>query len=56
MKRDRTLYIVELPNGNWPEITREESVAKAAYEHWKKFDAILLRITVPEAQDNVSTH
>jgi hypothetical protein len=56
MKRDRTLYIVELPNGNWVEITRVEGDARAAYDHWKPFDPILLRINVPEAQDTVSTH
>jgi hypothetical protein len=56
MERERTLYIVELPNGNWPTITRNEHEAKAAYENWKRFDAVLLRINVPKAQDNVSTH
>jgi hypothetical protein len=54
--RGRTLYIVELPNGNWPEITRDEWRAKEALAYWKRFGALLLRITVPLAQDIVSTH
>lgn len=56
MKRDRSVYIVELPTGFWIKVTDDEEKAKAAYEYWKPLGAILLRVAVPAAQDNVSTH
>ena len=48
--RDRTLYIVEIPNGNWHTITRIKKEAENALEHWIKYigDAKLITVQVPD--------
>jgi len=56
MSRERVVYIVELPNGHWPTVTSDEEEARGAYDRLKPFDAILLRVIVPEAQELAATH
>ncbi|GAF85370.1 unnamed protein product [marine sediment metagenome] len=48
--RDRNLYIVELPNGNWATITRIRKEAEKDRDKWRRVHAcpaVIIEMQVP---------
>lgn len=56
MGRDRTLYIVEIANGNWHTITRVKAEAESARDSWNAAHggAVVIPVSVPERPDDVA--
>lgn len=53
-KRDRTLYIVELRNGNWHTLTRTKEKAERELARWNRLypgDATLIIMVIPDAKN-----
>lgn len=53
-KRDRTLYIVELRNGNWHTLTRTKEKAERELARWNRLypgDATLIIVVIPDAKN-----
>lgn len=53
-KRDRTLYIVELRNGNWHTLTRIKEKAERELNRWNRLypgDATLIIMVIPDAKN-----